>query len=470
MLSDVGAQSAVGDGVESSDYESECDIDPNNPLDNYARRAKVTKHWRTYREFNGSLSLSAIPDHASKFQTWRNHVRAGVTDVSKAGHKAYQWILRVEDRSVPDDAFRVVKKKWEPLDSKLRAALLKLISGEVARTVDLHTEQERVQHRRQITGCFILRLIYRRFQTKNSLSQFYDQTDLAKVTLKHDSGMTAFLHDWMSKLNGLEHPEYLHPAAKLELFVKQLRTSQMMKYDMEHYKRLPDGHEDKCYTWLVERIEDRLVEERTRTVESQLGHGGPPPPALAAPEGTICPFNTKGFCRKGAECDMVHDQAAKAKWKRENPDSGGGGGRGSAGGGGAGGKGAKGGKGAGKGVGAPQAKAEAKGKGKGKLVGAKGGNSESRFPCYANHDGNCINTLCSLAHRVLTEPELAMIEKWEKRAASRTSSPGAPATGVCPEWLRGNCILGPNCSMEHPEGQGGKGKGRRGRAKAAAGP
>jgi hypothetical protein len=62
------------------------------------------------------------------------------------------------------------------------------------------------------------------------------------------------------------------------------------------------------------------------------------------------------------------------------------------------------------------------------------------------------------------------MQKWEAANASRASSPGAPAAGVCPDFLKGTCVLGPNCALEHP-GEGAAKPGRkRGGAKAKAAP
>jgi hypothetical protein len=233
----------------------------------------------------------------------------------------------------------------------------------------------------------------------------------------------------------------------------------MMKFDMEHYKRLPDGHADKSYEWLIARIQDRLNDERTLLVESQLGRGAPPPPALAAPSGTVCFYFTKGSCRKEGACDMIHDTAAQKAYRAANGPAGGGGGKGGAAGGGGGKVGGK---------GDQQKKGEPKGKGKGtgKLVGALGGNPNSKFPCYAFHRNNCHSPTCNHCHRPLTEEEIPVMLKWEAKSASRASSPGAPATGICPEYLKGTCILGALCNMEHPDET--KPKGRKGRAKAEA--
>ncbi len=54
------------------------------------------------------------------------------------------------------------------------------------------------------------------------------------------------------------------------------------------------------------------------------------------------------------------------------------------------------------------------------------------------------------------------MKKWEAKAATRTPSPGAPATGPCPDGV--NCLLGANCPMDHT-----KPARTRGRAKSKAG-
>ncbi len=67
--------------------------------------------------------------------------------------------------------------------------------------------------------------------------------------------------------------------------------------------------------------------------------------------------------------------------------------------------------------------------------------------------------------------EVATWTGWKAKQPTRSASPGAPASGVCPEFLKGTCVLGPNCSMEHPE-EPSKGAKKRAnaKAKAAAGP
>ena len=65
-----------------------------------------------------------------------------------------------------------------------------------------------------------------------------------------------------------------------------------------------------------------------------------------------------------------------------------------------------------------------------------------------------------------------MFEAWKVKSATRAASPGAPASGVCPDFLKGTCAMGAQCSMEHPEGPSKNSvrKAKAAAAKAAAGP
>ena len=231
-------------------------------MGNAARRTKAAKQWRTYRDFNGPLVIATVPVHASNFKHWKDVVRSDVTACSKGGQHAYNWILRVENNNISDETMRVCKKKWEPLDAKIRAALLKVATGDIAKMFEVLTEEERLLYHRQISGAFMLRMVYRRFQTKDSLNQFYDFSDLQKVVFKSDALLGTFLQDWRLKLNGFEKPEFLPSAARLDMFSRQLKGSALMKYDMEVFKRREDKDTDRAYAQLVCCVEARIREQR----------------------------------------------------------------------------------------------------------------------------------------------------------------------------------------------------------------
>jgi hypothetical protein len=83
-----------------------------------------------------------------------------------------------------------------------------------------------------------------------------------------------------------------------------------------------------------------------------------------------------------------------------------------------------------------------------------------------------------MAHRPPTEGEKPKYNEWKERQAKkaqRAPSPGAAATGACPNWVATTCLLGKECPLEH-NGQSGDGKAKsaakaaaKAKAKAAAG-
>jgi hypothetical protein len=239
---------------------------------------------------------------------------------------------------------------------------------------------------------------------------------------------------------------------------------------MEVYKRNEDSDPSRAYNRLVHDVERVIREQRNLKVQAQLGQGGNAPPALPAPAGTVCRYYTAGNCQKADRCDMIHDDVAKkahakgvANGTIEAKGGGKGGGKGSA----------SDGAPSGKGGGTAQPKAKAAPGPNGRGVSTKGGNTTSHLPCYANYEGKCKDgATCRLCHRSLTAAELPLYTAWKAKSATRPASPGAPASGVCPDFLKGTCALGAQCAMEHPEGPSKTAlkKAARAAAKAAASP
>ncbi len=71
------------------------------------------------------MTLNPIPNHAGAIKGWTEHIRAEVAATAKSGHKAWEWIMIIEDIILDDEEFRMPKLKWIPLGNKLRAALIK---------------------------------------------------------------------------------------------------------------------------------------------------------------------------------------------------------------------------------------------------------------------------------------------------------------------------------------------------------
>jgi hypothetical protein len=266
-------------------------------------------------------------------------------------------------------------------------------------------------------------------------------------------------------LNGLQFPEQLHEVVKKDLFLKQLKGSTLMKFDLECYSRMKDTDPDKSYEWLSERVKDRCSDNRVNRVEFELGYGGNP--ALAGTE-KICKFHAMGTCNRGDSCFMSHDipvgyvipkgkgkDSGKGKGKDEWRDD-----RWND-------------KGKGKGKDQWTDKGKGKGKGKDKNSGggrgagpSKGGNPDSPTPCFAfNSPAGCHVENCRHNHRPMTKVEKATKKDFDERHPKRLKSPGAPAIGKCPDFIKGNCALGDTCPMDHAGKPKAKGKAK---AKAKA--
>ncbi len=468
-------EDASGDGDDSSEYASDVsEKEANDTPAMVSRRTKLKKQWKKYNEFNHPLVLPPVPENARGFKTWKDKIRADVSACSKADDKAWRWMMRFEDKEINDDDFKKPSPKWRALDSRIRAALMtNLGNSPIGKLIGLKTEEERMQNRRQIAGGYMLRLIYRHFQTKDSLSQFYDFADVMKVTCKGDSHLADFMHQWNTTLNGLLHPEQVPTEVRKALFLKQIISSQVLKYDMEEYSRMREGDPNKTLDWLVERVMDRIKDERSRTVEQQLGYGGQLNPALAATH-EVCQFFYAGNCTHGANCRKSHDIPPGYKPPPPRTEKGGDKGKGK-------GKGEKGGKGdwstkgdKGKGKGEWSTKGGGKdtqkgGKGKGKGNGkGKGGDPNATTPCFRFNEGVCTADPCPHNHRRMTKEEKDNKASYdERRAIRRPRSPGAPATGPCSDFAAGNCALGDSCPMQHTQAPKTKGKAKA-KAKAEA--
>ncbi len=198
----------------------------------------------------------------------------------------------------------------------------------------------------------------------------------------------------------------------------------------------------------------------TRQVEQQLGYGGQLNPALAATQ-EVCRFFYAGNCTHGSECRKSHEIPPGYTPPPSKGDKGGDKGKGK--GENKGGKSdTKGDKGKGKGGGKDGQK-DGKGKSKGK---DRGGDRNASTPCYRYNEGTCTTENCPHNHRMMTKEEKENKASYdEKRAIRRPRSPGAAATGPCPDFAKGNCALGDSCPMNHTPANKPKGKAK---AKAKA--
>ena len=291
----------------------------------------------------------------------------------------------------------------------------------------------------------MLRLIYGFFETKQALCQVFGLTDLLRIQLQGDN-LEIFLNSWLHVLNNLKNPASISDEAREELFLVQCEKSRVMVPDVEHYKRLPRGDKDRCYAFLLERLQTRIKDDRERrnrsVLERSLSGASPPDTAAPGPETQRRPCRDwkKGSCKAGASCQFSHD-GPQGKPKGE-----------------------------GRGGGAGRGKGRGKGKVEktGKVPSTSSGNRDAKFVCWKHiSDAGCHNPSCRFAHRKATPAEIEEMNKTRNAATPGPAGPSkrdpAPEAGkapVCSEWFtKGVCTAGVDCKLgRHPKNFKGKGK------------
>ena len=122
---------------------------------------------------------------------------------------ALKWIGAVTvDNSIDDFADSGPFPTW---DAKIAAAFAKIITGDLARRVQLLEEKMFREHQRILKGRQIWWLILQDFKVSGIDEQVIDQADLHAITL-HNDNLAKFMHDWEYVLQGIANPpsdEYL---------------------------------------------------------------------------------------------------------------------------------------------------------------------------------------------------------------------------------------------------------------------
>ena len=221
---------------------------------------------------------------------------------------------------------------------------------------------------------------------------------------------------------------------KEELFLEQLRQSQVLREEVAHYDRVEKGDPDKTYDFLVESIRKFLERKRHRQNRQDMVKaltGGQVRPGAAASSGqspdksqTPCSFFQKGTCRKGKDCPYSHKKGGDRGRPATRAASGG----------------------ADRTPSGGNARSQSRGQSSRAATGGASSNpkpkAKSDRPCFAFNEGKCQKGRdCKYAHRTMTETE--------KREKSRSPSPSG-AKNECNSWAKnGSCKFGDSCRFFH---------------------
>ena len=198
-----------------------------------------------------------------KYRSWRTAVREEIRAASDRPDDAWNWLLKVyEEREDKKNHMSElgVPGDFVTLDTKILASLSKVAKGELARQVLTFKDTE-AQSKRVVRGRQVLLMFEQYFKTNEEAGAFYGTEDLLQVRLQADD-LKSFLQNWDAVIAGMKRiPD---ENTLKDLFLRQLRKSRRMCYDLDVYDRSSDGSHQRSYTFLVQAVRDLLARERLK--------------------------------------------------------------------------------------------------------------------------------------------------------------------------------------------------------------
>ena len=223
------------------------------------------------------------------------------------------------------------------------AALTKIARGELSREVLIFKETEASKNK-AVRGRQVLYLFDQYFKTNEEVGALYSVEDLLKVRLLNDD-LSTFLGNWESVMSGLSHTP--DETTLRDIFLRELRQSKRLKYDLEIFDRAKEGTEQHTYLFLKESIKALLTRERKRKNRDSVArshgdkYGAPATPRSTSPSARsgrgrstspkgsrprtpgrsrstsprksrtpspkgVCYDFLKGTCKRGDKCQFLH--------------------------------------------------------------------------------------------------------------------------------------------------------------------
>ena len=151
----------------------------------------------------------------------------------------------------------------------------------INRAVDTDARKGIVTRGRQL-----LWLVYDYHRVSEEAGALYDISDLLQIEWLSDAKIETFISNWENVLSGCI--KEVEEDVKRALFLKQVRKSQNISQDLAHYDRLPEGHEEKTYTFLRRACQRQITLARlegNRAAHARASQLGASTPALHSTNG-----------------------------------------------------------------------------------------------------------------------------------------------------------------------------------------
>ena len=301
------------------------------------------------------IKLPEFPTPES-YRSWKTAVREKIRAASDNPDEAFEWILEVYRPGASHDTLRN-PGKFVTLDTKLLEALTTCSRGELARDILIYKETEAAKDV-AVRGRQVLYLFDQYFKTNEEVGSLYSVEDLLKVRLINDD-LSTFLSNWESVMSGLSHTP--DETTLRDIFLRELRQSKRLKYDLEIYDRAKEGTDQHSYAFLKNSIKEMLVRERKRKNRDRIARShGDKYGAAASPRSTspshrggrersqsprgsrprspsrgrsqspnksrtpspkgVCYDFLKGTCKRGKNCPFLHKKRSLSPRRTKDPE------------------------------------------------------------------------------------------------------------------------------------------------------
>ena len=289
------------------------------------------------------IKLNDMPTPET-YRQWKHHVRDEIKSCSDKPDAAWDWLMEVyntvDERKVLEERLSN-PGKFTTLDTKLAAALTRSAKGDLANRI-INYKEEKAKLGIQVRGRMILLMFDDYFKTSEEAGSLYRVEDLLNVVKVGDTvaDLKRFINRWDATIAGM--PEPPHENVLRDILLRQIRTSAILRYDIDLFDRAKEGDHHRSYKFLLQSIKDlidreRLRENRSRIAERNRLRPGDRHEKNAAPtvdprrkrspsrgrstsrEKGICWAFLEGKCAKGKDCKFKHEKPKRDPSKKRQP-------------------------------------------------------------------------------------------------------------------------------------------------------
>ena len=140
--------------------------------------------------------------------------------------------------------------KFVILDAKILAQLSKVAKGKLAKHILTFKDTE-AQSKRVVRGRQVLLMFEQYFRSNEEAGALYGTEDLLEVR-SHSDDLKSFLQNWDAGIAGMKRIPDQNTLK--DLFIRQLRKSRRMAFDLDVYDRSPEGSHQRSYGFLAQSV------------------------------------------------------------------------------------------------------------------------------------------------------------------------------------------------------------------------